>query len=362
MIIGIYFTVATNPDPLVFGRLFLPGLTSHDFLSLTIKALLYWWPAFTVGRRIYTKAEDLEVLCTVWTVAGLVYSLFIIVELIMSPQLNRWIYGYQPSSFEQAIRGGGYRPIVFMGHGLTLSLFMSISFLAATGLAKARVRLFGVSCRWFALYLLIILKAVHSAGALIYGIIFAPLLLWAPVRSQARVAMGATILVFCYPVLRFYDLVPVDSIEHFFTATLGGDRAGSLAYRLTNEGDLLKKAILRAWFGWGSWGRQFTYTSWGKQTALADGEWILVLGAWGFIGFCAMFGFLLTPIFAFAKNKLRQISYPREAAMAAAALFITVAWVLDLIPNAGTPPHMLLTLGALAGIGPSGAPPEGQLQ
>ena len=349
-IVGLYFTVLNNPDSIKVGQHFLPGLTSHDFFSMAIRELLTWWPALVLGRKIYTKVDDLEALCVVWTVGGLVYSLFIFVELKISPQFNRWIYGYQASGFDQAIRGGGYRPVVFMGHGLAVAMFILISVLAATGLAKARKPLFGIPGRWIAFYMAGLLAIIHSAGALVYGIVFVPVLIWMSPRWQARLAMGITALVFCYPILRFYDLVPVDSIQGFFSAVLGTERAGSLGFRFTNENELLVKAIQRPWFGWGGWARQFTYSDWGAQTALADGEWIAVLGYAGMVGFIGAFGLLLSPIFAFARNSLRQITQPRERALASAVLFVTVACVVDLIPNSGVPPHTLMAIGALAGI------------
>lgn len=350
LVVGLYFTVQTNPESVKVGRGFLPGLTWHDFLSMTIRDLLAWWPAFLLGRKLFTKLADLEVLCTVWTVGGLVYSLFILVELRMSPQINHWVYGYYASDFDQAIRGGGYRPVVFIGHGLGVAIYILVSVLAATGLARARIRLFGIPSRWIAIYLAAILAAMHSAGALVYGIILVPVLLWMPVRWQARLAMTVAMTIFCYPVLRLYDLLPVDSVLNFFTAVFGAERAGSLGFRLKNEADLLGRAILKPWFGWGGWARQFLYSPWGAQLSIGDGEWIGVLGYSGVVGFVGLFGLLLLPVFLFAKRTLRQTGSRRDLVLASAVLFVCVACLFDLIPNSGVPPHILMTIGALSGI------------
>jgi len=354
LIVGAYFTVQTNPDPIPIGyreeHRYIPALNFHDFLSMTARDLLNWWPAFLLGRKIFTKTEDLEVLFLGFAAGGLVYSLFIFVELKMSPQFLRWVYGYGLGAFEQSIRGGGYRPSVFMNHGLTLARFMLISVLSATVLAQTRNRLFGFPARWLAIYLALVLAACHSAGAIVSAIVFVPLLIRTRVRAQARFATAVASFVLFYPLLRFFDLVPVDSVVSFFNSILGADRAQSLAYRLTNEHELLGRAIERPWFGWGGYARQMTFLPWGAPKTVADGEWIIILGYSGVVGFTARFGLLLVPIFGFARKKLRRLTSQRSARLGAAALFISVAYAFDLIPNSSVSPYLLVTLGALAGI------------
>jgi hypothetical protein len=351
LIAGAYFTFRTNPDPIRIGytRVILPALTFHDFLSMSVQHLLCWWPAFLLGRKLFTKTEDLEVLCIVFTVGGLIYSLFIFVELKMSPQFQKWFYGYGVARFEQTIRGGGYRPSVFMNHGLTLARFMLVSLLAATGLAQARIRLFGVPSRWLAVYLALVLVACHSAGALVSAIVFVPLLIWTRARSQARFATAVAGFVLLYPLLRFYDLVPVDSIIGFFNTTFGADRAGSLGYRLAMEHQLLGKATERPWFGWGGYGRQIIYFPWGAQKTVGDGQWIEALGFAGVVGLVGTFGLMIFPQIGFAR-KLRRLASRHDAKLAAATLFIAVVYVFDLLPNSSVAPYLLMTVGALAGI------------
>jgi hypothetical protein len=351
LIVGSYFTVQTNPDPIPVGytHRVLPALTFHDFLSMSMQHILYWWPAFLLGRKLFTKTEDLEVLCIVFTVGGLIYSLFIFVELKMSPQFLRWFYGYGVASFEQTIRGGGYRPSVFMNHGLTLARFMLVSLLAAIGLAQARIQLFGVPARWLAIYLALVLVACHSAGAIVSAVLFVPPLLWARTRSQARYASLFAWFVLLYPLLRFYDLTPVDSIVGFFNATLGAERAGSLAFRLVNERELLGRAAERPWFGWGGYARQVIFLPWGAPKTIGDGQWIEALGYSGVVGLVGTFGLMIFPMLGFAR-RLDRLASRRGAKLGAAVLFIGGVYVFDLIPNSSVAPYLLMTAGAMAGI------------
>ena len=350
VVAGLYFTVQTNPDPInVPGHETLPALTSHDFVLMAAQPLLYWWPAFFLGRKLFTRVEHLEVLWTVLTMGGLVYSLFILVELKMSPQFSMWVYGYRASSFAQSVRYGGYRPVVFMTHGLNVALFMLMSLLSATGLARARIRLWGIHTRWVVIYLAVILLAMHSAGALVNAVVLLLALIFLSSRGQARLATTIATVVILYPLLRFYDLIPVDSIVAFFSSLLGAERAESLSYRFMNETELLARAIKRPWFGWGGYGRQFTYI-WGHQKEVVDGEWIGSLGYSGIVGFIGHFGLLVLPIFVFARKRLRQMESRSDAILASTLLLMSAAFVFDLIPNAGEAPYLTMMIGALAGI------------
>ena len=56
----------------------------------------------------------------------------------MSPQLHYWIYGYQPTPFSQQMREGGFRAVVFVGHGLSVAFFIMTATVAAAALWKTR--------------------------------------------------------------------------------------------------------------------------------------------------------------------------------------------------------------------------------
>jgi hypothetical protein len=348
LIAGAFMTIMTNRDSLLAGRIVKAGLTMSDFFAMAVHDLVYWWPAFFIGMKVFSRTEDLKTLFTALAIGGVIYSFCVFLEIRLSPQLNNWTYGYSQALIGMAKRGDSFRPVVYMRHGLNVALFLAACVLATTGLARARVSILGLPAWAFALYLTIVLVACRSAGAIFYVAALVPTLLWMPARWQKRLAITIAGLVVFYPLLRFLDLIPVDSIVNFFTATAGEERAGSLAFRLTNERALLVKAALRPWFGWGGWGRQFPYSIWGKL-AIPDGEWIVVLGESGAVGFLGIFGLLLLPIFRFARKRLSQEASGPARFLGATALFISVAFVFDLLPNAGMAPYLLLIVGALAG-------------
>ena len=66
--------------------------------------LLPWLP-FVIGLRVFRTRRDLEDLFDVLCRCALLYAPFCMVELVMSPQFHRWVYGYHQHSFLQQLRG-----------------------------------------------------------------------------------------------------------------------------------------------------------------------------------------------------------------------------------------------------------------
>lgn len=116
-----YITAYLNQDVRVVGPLQIQPLTFYDALSVSINQFLILIP-FIIGRMVFKSYESQLLLFKSLVNGSLVYTIFILFELRFSPQLHTWIYGFFPHpSFEQQIRGDGFRSVVFMGHGLLVS-------------------------------------------------------------------------------------------------------------------------------------------------------------------------------------------------------------------------------------------------
>ena len=101
-----------------------------------------------MGRQIVCSKTDTEEILRVLVIAGVVYSVPALFEIRFSPQLHTWLYGYFPQEFgfSQEVRGGGFRPVVFMGHGLLVAFIFCTTAIAAaafwtTGTRLTRMRL-----------------------------------------------------------------------------------------------------------------------------------------------------------------------------------------------------------------------------
>ncbi|WP_052174982.1 hypothetical protein [Paracoccus sanguinis] len=343
LFLGIAGTVATNGDTLRFVARQLPGLRLYDAGSLTLGAVSALLP-FIMARKYMAAPEAQTRLLIVLAIAGLLYSLPALYEVRMSPQLSRMIYGYFPHDWRQHIRAGGYRPVVFLPHGLWLAIFFSCSFLSA--LALWRMTSGRMAVRWLgaSLWLLVTLVVAKGLGALAIGLMLGAATLFLPLRLRV---LGAAVLagaVLVYPMLRGADLVPTEQI-----IALANDidtaRAESLTFRIVNEDILLAKANERPLFGWGSWGRNRVFDEEGSDISVTDGYWVMAIGTKGWVGYLAETGLLTLPLILMAFRWRRLGLTPATAGIAVAL----TANLIDLIPNATLTPVTWLMAGALAG-------------
>ena len=340
-----FITVLTNSEPVIIGRgvLFIPGLRIYDSLAMANSFLAHLLP-FLLGWRFLATERDHAALLRVFAVAGLAYSLPILIEVRLSPQLSNWIYGFFPHLFEQHIRGDGFRPIVFLNHGLWVAIFVVMAVLAAAGLWRA-VPAPSRSLVWLfaTLYLFAVLIVVKSLGALLLVLFLLPILLFLGPRRHIAVAAVLAAIVLVYPMLRGAGLVPVEQIESL-AASVSAERAESFRFRLDNEDILLDRANLKPLAGWGGWGRDRVFDpETGRDVSTTDGAWIIILGAGGWLGYVGQFGLLTLPVILIWR---RRKTLGEAGATFALAVVLSVNLV-DLLPNGTLTPLTWLLAGAL---------------
>lgn len=346
-VLSPFGTILTNPDVIPYAMGAIPGLKIYDAFS-TIAYQIFWILPFVFGRQFLGDPAGLRVLTRVLAIAGLAYSIPMLIEIRLSPQMNVWIYGFFQHDFFQTIRYGGYRPVVFLPHGLWVAVFTLTSMMCALlllriGPADRRPKALAAM-----LYLLFMLVLCKSAGVLAYAVALCPLILLFRPRFQIMVAGALAVIVLVYPLLRGLHLVPLDQILQF-SNSLSPDRAYSLNFRIQNEEMLLLRAEERPWFGWGSYGRNFMHDPvTGKMINIADGQWIITLGMYGWSGFIANFGLSVLPLLLLMREAWlgRAEDITR---MAAGWAMILSASVLDMLPNATQVPLTWLMTGALLG-------------
>ncbi len=336
-------TVLTNRDPLVFGTLMLPGLKPYDALSAAAYNGINLIP-FLLGYNMLRTARSQRYLLRALVAAMLCYSLLMLIEIRLSPQLHTWIYGFFPHSFAQQVRDGGFRPVVFLGHGLLVAILTSMTIVAAAYLARIRVQIFGVSAWFWLAYLIGILVLCRSLGALILAIAALTVALLIRQSGVRLICALVAITVLVYPMMRGADLVPVQTLADQVAAQ-SRERASSFQTRIDNEDSLLKRANQRPWFGWGGYGRNRVYDeSTGEDLSITDGTWIIVIGTFGWAGYVATFGLLCLPLV----GTWRRGSHI-SAAGTAVSLILAVN-LLDLLPNSSLTPLTWLLAGSLAAI------------
>lgn len=347
MMLGSIGTVITNPDTLQFGSTVLKGMTQSELISDWISLALHVGGPFVLGRVMFRTAGDAKDLLMALVIAGLVYTPFVLIELRFSPQFHNWVYGFAQHSFEQTRRGGGWRPMVFMHHGLALALLISASAFAAWALTKRRAQILGLPPGLIASLLSVLLGLLNSLGALIYGLLGVPIAWILSAKNQMRFAALLALLVALYPLSRTTELFPTKELVDWIAANVNQDRAGSLLFRFTNEDQFIKRLFERPWFGWGGWARGHVFDEWGRDLSILDGAWLAML-QYGFFRLVTQLALLLWPILV-ASRRVTRIP-PADQTLLAGVGMVAVFYSVDLLPNGMFNELPMFFSGALMGL------------
>ncbi len=357
-IVAYFFSCITNRDPLMFPQGMVPALSMYSFMSGTAKILCYWWPSLYLGRTVIRTSRDLRNLFRMLASAGVIYSAFILIEMRFSPQMNFWVYGFQATEFAQSVRDGHYRPLVFMRHGINLTFFLFITILAASALAKTKVRVLRLKARPVSVYLSVLLVLCHSLGTLLYGAVAVPLVWFTKARTQVKIATVLAVITCSYPIARAFGLVPVDDINAFVLEKFGEDRAGSLGVRLSEEQYIMERALPRWVFGWGGPPRAFRLDPvTGVPHSVTDGLWAVQFGEAGAVGYICMFGMFLYPILR-SRRALSRLPSLDDRIMVGSLTLMATFLIVDLIPNSFLDPYLLFLSATLAGVAARGLEPD----
>lgn len=351
VIICPFATSQLNQDALevggVYGGFVIPGVGIYDAASASLSQYIVLIP-FLLARRFLRRAEDSALVIRTLAIAGMVYTLPMLFEVRMSPQLHTWIYGYFPHSFEQQVRDDGFRPVVFLGHGLQVAFFCMSAIVASAALWKARVRVVrSFAPAFVTAWLAAVLVLCKSLASLVYAVMWVPLTLYVSPKLQLRVAAALVSVSLAYPMLRAVDLFPAKELLSI-AGSVSAERAASLNVRFQQEEMLLAHIEKRPWFGWGRFGRGRVYDETGKDISITDGHWIVVMTTFGIIGFLAEFGLVAFVVFR-AVGSLRFARSDADKAYLTALASIVAIGLVDQLPNATTSPWSWLLCGALLG-------------
>ncbi len=342
------FTIATNADTLYFGDVIIPALTYYDMISITFNNICEFVLPFLIGRYFLASQEAHKELLIAIVIAFFFYSLPILWEIRMSPQLHVNFYGFFPHDFRQQMRGDGFRPVVFMGHGLLVAFFVSTALAAAIVLHAKKIKPMINMGALKLVFISVVLVLSKTASALIYGVFFFLALRFVSPKMHVRISLAVALLVLAFPVMRTEKIIPTEELVAY-AATKSEERAQSLEYRFDNEDILLDRANLRKYFGWGTWGRNRVYDpNTGYDISVTDGIWIIVLGMYGYTGFFALFG-----LYAYVLLKMhlsvRKTKGDELSIFTSGICLIYAVNLFDLLPNSSLSMLTIAMGGALLG-------------
>ncbi|MEM1355045.1 MAG: O-antigen ligase domain-containing protein [Planctomycetota bacterium] len=326
----------------------LNGLGLNDGRYELLKMLNLWGVPYLVGRLYFKTQEDLLYLSKGFFFAGLAYVPLVLFEMRFSPQLHMMVYGRHQHRFDQVMRFGMYRPMVFLQHGLMLATWMAMATLCGYWLwMKGHLKRIGpVPMSFVVGFMLCVVVLCVSTGStllLLIGLV----LLHASSYLQTRVLVLLLLLaVPGYMLVR--GLSVWDAGEAVEVARLiDPGRASSLGTRIQSENLLVEHVRERFFFGWGGHNRYRDIAS--GQDIVVDGAWVFYYARNGLVGLLALIGVLLTPA-AMVLWRGQRVWKSRAYAAPEALCVVTLLFAIDCLPNAMISPPYLLAGGALASV------------
>jgi hypothetical protein len=320
----------------------------YDGVSAVFLQVVEWGLPYLFGRLYCSNLRSITLLAIGIFLGGLLYIPFCLYEIRMSPQLHTWLYGFHQHFFNQSIRFGGWRPTVFMSHGIMVGLWMAMASLSGIWLWMNGVlrTLFRIPLAWFLAPLLlttVLCKALGGLVLLLVGLGVLMSMRWGWPRT-AIVALALFPPLYCaIRIPRIWSGSELTDVS----ALVSTERASSLKFRLMNEDMLLDRASLRPVFGWARWGRARVRDDIGRDISITDGLWVIVFGNQGLVGLISMMAVFLAPVAGLWRAVRPAAWKHRLVAPAAAMCVMGLLFFVDNIFNDMDHPVYTMAIGGL---------------
>ncbi len=338
-----------NPDPIIVNGYFAAAsISKHTAITFILTDVISYVVPFVVGIALAHRRDWFIDSTRMWLWFAVVYGVLIMFEARFSPQLHRWIYGYLQHSFLQLMRGGGFRPIVFMNHALEVALYAATSAILALTLYRRKVRSVP-RLGLFAAYLCLMPILCKSSASIIYLLIGGTVIFFLKPRLQIYLAAFLGVLVILMPLIHLSGAFPSEEIIDYAKRLTNDERAASLAYRFKNDDDLVRQTLQRPYFGWGGFSRGWVYNDDGTSWTVVDGAWIIALNDRGILGYLAHFGLFLWPLFKALRAFKRGVTLEARGLIAGIALILGFV-SFDLLMNGMFNPFAFFFAGVLLGM------------
>lgn len=322
-------------------------------ISPTFLQIVSWGAPYFLGRLYLGSLDGLRQMAIGIFAGGLAYIPFTLIEGVRGPILHQMVYGINAvEDWSQARRMGGWRPVVFMQHGLMVGLWMMTAALIGiwlwqTGTLK---KFQGQNIKTLAIVLTIAFFLCRSTGA--YSLFAFGLI----VLFSAKWFRTSLPLLFIIGYIVFYLYVAASGqfsskdVMAVINPIFGEERAASLKFRFDMEEILGDKARQRFLFGWGDSGGNRVYNGYGQDISVTDSLWIIAFGTDGAVGLASLFSSLLLPVVVFCvKYPARTWSNPKVAPAAVLGVALTM-YVFDCVLNAMTNPIFAVIAGGISGL------------
>ena len=326
----------------------------YDGLAGFLSRAIWLGIPYLAGRVYFNSSDKLRDLCKGIILGGLLYVPFCLYEMRMSPQLHNMIYGYFQHSFIQHARYGGWRPIVFMQHGIMVAFWMAVaSVVAFWSWRSGEIKnLKGVPMSFCVVVLsvtTIFCKSANGWFALIVGCVC---YIFSRILKIQNILLIFFLIIFLYIGLRSINIVSSEELITLASFVFDPERVSSLGMRLSQEDLFSLKAWERPLFGWGGHDRGLPVDLATGQiiVSVVDSLWLITFSSSGLVGlFSLYFSLLIGPFLLFKSGMLAKVKDSSFTMTPATVLsLILILFTIDSLLNAMVNPLYFMITGGLA--------------
>jgi len=327
------------------------NLGVYDGIAKFVSDILYIAIPYLIGRKYFTNSQSIKDFCIAIVIGGIIYVPLCLYEIRMSPQLSNIFYGFFPHSFLQHARYGGWRPIVFMSHGLMVSLWMASSSVLAYWLLKYRLKMiiFGIPMFFWVgilFFTTILCKSANGWFILSLGILCSFIFSF----SKSKIFFILLLLItFSYPALRITHVISSGTVLSLTNIFFDSERVSSLRMRLNQENLFVNKAKEKFIFGWGDIGGGWPTLEDGTSAIpMIDPLWLIYFHVRGFIGLLSYFFFMLQGPWLIFRNFDFIYQHVNQYSLYAFTLCLVITFfMIDSLVNGMPNPVYFTISGAL---------------
>lgn len=328
----------------------------YDGAAQIVDKLITHGLPYLIGRLYFRTPEDAKEFAVGMVIGGLLYVPLCLYEIRMSPHLHEMFYGSRPiNDWQMAKRWGGWRPLVFMRHGLMVGVWMATTAAMAFWLWRTRaVKDILFVPMWLIGPVLIVTAILCKSTAAVglFALVTAAML---AVR-YFDTKMLLYVIIIGIPIFltaRATTLFTGEGLTEMVTSAVPSmeERVSSLQFRLDHENAIVGRTYEKPLLGWGGWGHAFevrveAYNS----RAVPDSLWIRAFGEGGVIGLISLYAYYLIPPFMLLyKMKPREWSSPTIAPVTGMAMVILI-YAMDCLFNTMENPVFIVAIGGVSGM------------
>jgi O-antigen ligase len=318
-------------------------------ITPTFNQMVNWGAPYLIGRIYITDLKSCRKLAIGIFVGALAYIPFAFIEFAMGPLLHEKVYGYPAFiDWTQARRYGGWRPVLFMQHGLMVGAWLMVA--AMTGIwlwvTKSLKKVAGQPIKPLAILLLLTFINCRSTGAWLLAVLGLGLLFGAKLFKSSIPVLLLVMTIYLYLIGGVTGTTPTDTILQIMSFT-GEDRGASLGFRFRNEHVLSEQARKKILFGWGDSGNHRVQLEDGRM-AITDSLWIILFGFNGMVALFSWASMLLIPVMRFCVMYPPKTWHRPKVAPVAVLTVALILYVIDCLLNAMTNPVYTVIAGGLA--------------